>query len=156
MTPGRVIRGRIVRSNAWGGISVDVKNRLVFVGTGSTAFDFFGGDRPGDNLFGNCTIALDAQTGSRRWHFQTLRHDLWDHDLPTYPNLITINRDGKSIDDAVAQVTKTGHVFVFDRLTGKPLFDVVEQTVPASTIPVNQPARLSRAHCSAGFLGSAF
>ena len=110
---------------------------LVFAGLGSAAFDFYGGDRHGDNLFANCTIALDAQTGKRRWHFQTLHHDLWDHDLPVYPNLVTVNRDGKAVD-AVAQVTKTGYVFVFDRETGKPLFDIKEQRVPASDVPGEQ------------------
>ncbi len=110
---------------------------LVFAGLGSAAFDFYGGDRHGDNLFANCTIALDARTGKRVWHFQTLHHDLWDHDLPVYPNLVTVTHDGKTID-AVAQVTKTGYVFLFDRETGKPLFDVEEKPVPASDIPGEQ------------------
>jgi quinoprotein glucose dehydrogenase len=121
-------------ANAWGGFSVDADRGLVFAGLGSAAFDFFGGDRLGDNLFANCTIALDARTGKRVWHFQTLRHDLWDHDLPAYPNLVTVTREGKNVD-AVAQVTKTGYVFLFDRETGKPLFEVREQRVPASDIP---------------------
>ena len=120
-------------ANAWGGLSVDVERGLVFAGLGSAAFDFYGGDRHGDNLFANCTIALDARTGKRVWHFQTLRHDLWDHDLPTYPNLVTITRDGKTID-AVAQVTKTGYVFLFDRVTGKPLFEIKDQPVPGSDL----------------------
>jgi quinoprotein glucose dehydrogenase len=127
-------------ANAWGGISVDVKNNLVFAGTGSAAFDFFGGDRPGDNLFANCTLALDARTGERRWHYQTLRHDLWDHDLPIYPNLITIVRDGRQVD-AVAQPTKTGFVFVFERLTGKPLFDIVDQPVMTDGVPGEIPSK---------------
>ena len=118
-------------ANAWGGVSVDKGRGLVFAGLGSAAFDFFGGDRLGDNLFANCTIALDARTGRRVWHYQTLRHDLWDHDLPVYPNLVTITRGGETID-AVAQVTKTGYVFLFDRVTGKPLFEVLEHPVPAS------------------------
>ncbi|WP_240911038.1 pyrroloquinoline quinone-dependent dehydrogenase [Paludisphaera soli] len=120
-------------ANAWGGLSVDARRGLIFAGTGSAAFDFYGGDRPGDNLFANCTLALDAATGRRAWHFQTLRHDLWDHDLPTYPNLITVEHDGKKLD-AVAQVTKTGYVFLFDRETGKPLFEVRDQPAPASEI----------------------
>ena len=124
-------------ANAWGGFSVDPIRGLVFAGLGSAAFDFFGGDRHGDNLFANCTIALDAKTGKRLWHFQTLRHDLWDHDLPVYPNLVTVTREGKSID-AVAQVTKTGYVFLFNRETGKPLFDVSNQRVPASDVPGEQ------------------
>jgi quinoprotein glucose dehydrogenase len=121
-------------ANAWGGLSVDTDRGLVFAGLGSAAFDFFGGDRRGDNLFANCTIALDANTGKRVWHFQTLRHDLWDHDLPVYPNLVTVKRDGKTID-AAAQVTKTGYVFLFDRATGKPLFEIRDQPVPLSEIP---------------------
>jgi quinoprotein glucose dehydrogenase len=124
-------------ANAWGGLSVDIGRGLVYAGLGSAAFDFYGGDRHGDNLFANCTIALDARTGKRVWHFQTLRHDLWDHDLPVYPNLVAITRDGKSMD-AVAQVTKTGYVFLFDRETGKPLFDVSDQRVPASGVPGEQ------------------
>ena len=124
-------------ANAWGGFSIDTRRGLVFAGLGSAAFDFYGGDRHGDNLFANCTIALDAKTGKRCWHFQTLHHDLWDHDLPVYPNLVTVNRDGKAID-AVAQVTKTGYVFLFDRETGKPLFDIEEQRVPASDVPGEQ------------------
>ena len=121
-------------ANAWGGLSVDRGRGLVFAGLGSAAFDFYGGDRLGDNLFANCTIALDARTGKRVWHFQTLRHDLWDHDLPVYPNLVRVTHDGKPVD-AVAQVTKTGYVFLFDRETGKPLFDIEERRVPASDVP---------------------
>ena len=119
--------------NAWGGFSVDVDRGLVFAGLGSATFDFYGGDRPGQNLFANCTIALDAKTGRRVWHFQTLHHDLWDHDLPVNPNLVTVIRDGKKID-AVAQVTKTGYVFLFDRVTGRPLFPVEEKPVPTSDV----------------------
>ncbi len=126
-------------ANAWGGLSVDADRGMVFAGLGSAAFDFYGGDRPGDNLFANCTIALDARTGKRVWHYQTLRHDLWDHDLPTYPNLVTVNHEGKSID-AVAQVTKTGYVFLFDRATGKPLFEIKDQPVPASNLPGERAA----------------
>lgn len=121
-------------ANAWGGFSVDVNRGLVFAGLGSAAFDFYGGDRRGANLFANCTIALNAKTGARVWHFQTLHHDLWDHDLPVYPNLVTVTHRGRKID-AVAQVTKTGYVFLFDRESGKPLFDVEEKPVPASDVP---------------------
>ncbi len=127
-------------ANAWGGISVDVDRGWVFAGLGSAAADFYGGDRHGDNLFANCTIALDARTGKRIWHFQTLHHDLWDHDLPVYPNLVKVTHHGRSID-AVAQVTKTGYVFLFDRETGKPLFDIEERPVPASDVPGEQAAR---------------
>jgi quinoprotein glucose dehydrogenase len=124
-------------ANAWGGLSVDVDRGLIFAGLGSAAFDFYGGDRHGANLFANCTIALDAKSGKRVWHFQTLRHDLWDHDLPVYPNLVTVTHDGKPID-AVAQVTKTGYVFLFDRQTGKPLFDIKERRAPASDVAGEQ------------------
>ena len=121
-------------ANAWGGLNVDVRRGLVFCGTGSAAFDFYGGDRHGANLFANCTLALDARTGRRRWHFQTLHHDLWDHDLPTPPVLVTVERDGEPVD-AAAQVTKTGLLFLFDRETGTPLFDVEERPAPASDVP---------------------
>jgi quinoprotein glucose dehydrogenase len=121
-------------ANAWGGFSVDVRRGLVFCGLGSAAFDFYGGDRKGQNLFANCTLALDAETGRRRWHFQTLHHDLWDHDVPVYPNLVSVTRDGRRID-ATAQVTKAGYVFLFDRVTGEPLFDIVERPVAASDTP---------------------
>ncbi len=135
-------------ANAWGGLSVDVERGLVFAGLGSAAFDFYGGDRPGDNLFANCTIALDARTGKRVWHFQTLHHDLWDHDLPVYPNLVTVMHDGKPID-AVAQVTKTGYVFLFDRETGKPLFDGRrKRRCPPPTFPANRRRRRSRSRSS--------
>ena len=124
-------------ANAWGGFSVDVERGLVFAGLGSAAFDFYGGDRRGENLFANCTIALDAATGERRWHFQTLRHDLWDHDLPVYPNLVRVTHNGEAID-AVAQVTKTGYVYLFNRDTGAALFEIKEQSVPASDVPGEQ------------------
>ena len=124
-------------ANAWGGLSVDVKREMVFFGTGSAAYDFYGADRKGENLFANCTVALDAKTGKRIWHFQTLRHDLWDHDLPTYPNLVTVTRDGRRVD-AAAQVTKTGYVFLFDRVTGKPLFEIREVAAPPSDVPGEQ------------------
>jgi quinoprotein glucose dehydrogenase len=121
-------------ANAWGGLSVDQERGLVFAGLGSASFDFYGGDRHGENLFANCTIALNAETGERVWHYQTLRHDLWDHDLPVYPNLVTVSHDGREID-AVAQVTKTGFVFLFERETGKPLFEIEEKSVPSSDVP---------------------
>ncbi len=124
-------------ANAWGGLSVDEASGTVFAGLGSAAFDFYGGDRKGENLFANCTVALDAETGERRWHFQTLHHDLWDHDLPVYPNLVTVTRGGEKVE-AVAQVTKTGHLFLFDRQNGNPLFEVRETPVPASDVPGEQ------------------
>jgi quinoprotein glucose dehydrogenase len=126
-------------ANNWGGTSIDEQRGLVFLGTGSASPDFWGGGRKGDNLFANCTICLDARTGRRLWHFQTLRHDLWDHDLPVYPNLVTVKHDGRK-REAVAQVTKTGFVFLFDRLTGEPLFPVEDRPVPASDLPGEQSA----------------
>ena len=120
--------------NAWPPISVDVERGMVFLPLTSPAYDFYGGDRPGDGLFGDSLVTLEAATGKRLWHFQTVHHNLWDYDLPAQPNLVTVTRNGKSVP-AVAQVTKTGFIFVFDRLTGKPLFDVVEKAVPASEVP---------------------
>jgi quinoprotein glucose dehydrogenase len=105
----------------------------VFAPTGSATYDFYGSDRHGDNLFANCLIALDAKTGKRKWHFQFVRHDVWDRDLPAPPTLVTVTHKGKRID-AVAQTTKSGHVWVFDRETGKSLFDFEERSVPASPV----------------------
>ncbi len=124
---------RIGGANSWSGMTVDHKRGLVFCGTGSASFDFYGGNRKGQNLFANCVLALNAATGERKWHFQTTHHDIWDRDLPTTPTLVTLMRDGKKVD-AVAQVTKQGVVFVFDRETGKPLFDVEERPAPASDL----------------------
>lgn len=120
-------------ANCWAGMAVDVGRGIVFVPTGSAAFDFWGGNRLGDNLFANCLLALDAHTGRRLWHFQFVRHDLWDRDPPAPPNLVTLRRDGRQID-AVAQVTKSGHVFVFDRETGEPLFPLEQRPVPGSDL----------------------
>jgi quinoprotein glucose dehydrogenase len=120
--------------NAWGGLTVDAERGIVFAGTGSPAYDWYGGDRKGDNLFANCTLALDARTGKRLWHFQTVRHDLWDYDNPCPPVLVRVRHEGQ-MRDAAAQVTKSGFCFLFDRLTGKRLFDVVDRPVPASDVP---------------------
>jgi len=120
-------------ANVWTGMAVDERRGLLFCPTGSAAFDFWGGNRIGQNLFANCLLALDANTGQRVWHFQFVHHDLWDRDLPAPPNLITVRRNGKKID-AVAQVTKSGHVFVFDRETGGPLFPIAERRVPPSDL----------------------
>jgi quinoprotein glucose dehydrogenase len=103
--------------NAWSGVTLDAARAMVFVGTGSASYDFYGANRIGDDLFANSVIALDARTGKRIWHYQVLRHDLWDRDLPAAPVLVTVTRDDKP-KDAVAQITKTGHVFLFDRETG--------------------------------------
>lgn len=120
-------------ANVWSGFALDEKRGIVFCPTGSAAFDFWGGNRVGDNLFANCLIALDAKTGKRIWHKQFVHHDLWDRDLPAPPTLITLQKDGKSLD-AVAQVTKSGHVFVFNRETGEPVFPIQEIAVPASDL----------------------
>jgi quinoprotein glucose dehydrogenase len=125
--------------NAWGGLTVDAGRGIVFAGLGSAAYDYYGADRKGDNLFANCSVALDARTGKRRWHFQTLRHDIWDFDLPYPPVLVRVRHDGKMVD-AAAQVTKSGFCFLFDRLTGKPLFGVMDRPVPASDVPGEQAA----------------
>lgn len=120
-------------ANCWTGMAVDHERNLVFVPTGSPSFDFWGGDRIGENLFGNCLLALRASTGKRVWHFQMVHHDLWDRDLPAPPNLLTVSHRGKSVP-AVAQVTKSGHVFLFHRETGEPLFPIEEVPVPVSDV----------------------
>lgn len=120
-------------ANSWAGMSVDTTRGIVYIPTGSATPDFYGGDRLGANLFANSLVALDAMTGRRLWHFQTVHHDIWDRDLPTAPNLVTVTRGGSRVD-AAAQITKSGFVFLFDRQTGKPLFDVVERRVPASDL----------------------
>jgi quinoprotein glucose dehydrogenase len=120
-------------ANAWAGLSVDSKLGMVFAATGSASFDFYGANRHGDNLFADCVIALDARTGKRVWHFQGVKHDLWDLDFPAAPGLVTVTRNGKAVD-AVAQVAKTGFVFVLDRKTGAPLFPIEYRKVPASTL----------------------
>jgi quinoprotein glucose dehydrogenase len=121
-------------ANCWAGMALDEKRGVVFVPTGSAAFDFWGGNRIGQNLFADCLLALDASTGKRLWHYQFVRHDLWDRDCPAPPNLLTVQRDGKTVD-AVAQVCKSGRVFVFNRDTGEPLFPIEEQSVPTSDLP---------------------
>ncbi len=120
-------------ANAWAGLSVDPKLGMVFAATGSASFDFYGANRHGDNLFADCVIALDARTGKRVWHFQGVKHDLWDLDFPAAPSLVTVTRNGKSVE-AVAQIAKTGFVFVLDRKTGAPLFPIEYRKVPASTL----------------------
>jgi quinoprotein glucose dehydrogenase len=120
-------------ANAWAGVTIDPALGMVFAATGSAAFDFYGSNRVGDNLFANSVIALHARTGKRVWHFQTVKHDLWDMDLPAPPALVTVRRNGRKVP-AVAQITKTGFVYVFERRTGKPLFPVAYRDVPASTL----------------------
>ncbi|QIP15727.1 PQQ-binding-like beta-propeller repeat protein [Spirosoma aureum] len=121
-------------ANNWSGMAVDRRRGILYVPTGSASYDFYGGNRLGQNLFANCLLALDAKTGKRLWHFQAVHHDVWDRDFPAPPNLITVTQNGRKID-AVAQVTKAGFVYVFDRVTGKPLFPIKEVPVPKSDIP---------------------
>jgi len=116
-------------ANSWAGLSLDPERAIVYVPTGSAAYDFYGGDRLGQNLFANTLLALNARTGERIWHYQFVHHDAWDRDLPAPPNLIRVGGV-----DAVAQITKSGHVFVFDRETGEPLFPIEEQPVEASDL----------------------
>jgi len=120
-------------ANCWAGMAVDRARGIVYIPTGSAAFDFWGGNRLGQNLFANCLLALEARTGRRLWHFQFVHHDLWDRDLPAPPNLLTVRHRGRRVD-AVAQVTKSGHVFVFDRVSGEPLFPIEERPVPPSDL----------------------
>ncbi len=121
-------------ANNWAGMVVDTQRGIVYVPTGSAVPDLYGGDRAGDNLFSDTLLALDAATGKRLWHFQAVHHDLWDRDFPAPPVLFTVNRKGKRVD-AVAQTTKAGYIFLFDRVTGKPLFPIKETPVPASATP---------------------
>ncbi len=116
-------------ANAWSGVTLDRERGMVFAATGSASYDFYGANRAGDDLFANSVLALDARTGERVWHYQALHHDLWDRDFPAPPVLVTVTRSGRSVD-AVAQITKTGHVWVFDRDTGEPLFPVEERDMP--------------------------
>jgi quinoprotein glucose dehydrogenase len=121
-------------TNNWGGMSVDTKRGWVFISTGSPAYDYYGGDRKGMNLFGNCVICLDALTGKRIWHYQVVHHDIWDYDIPCQPALVRMKHGGRTFD-AVVQMTKMGLVYVFDRETGKPVYGVEERAVPKSKIP---------------------
>ena len=120
-------------ANNWAGMSLDRDRGLVFIPLGSAVSDFYGANRVGNDLFANCLLVLKADTGERVWHFQSVRHDIWDRDLPTAPTLVTIQHDGHNVD-AVAQPTKTGFVFVFDRETGAPLFPIEERKVPKSDL----------------------
>ena len=121
-------------ANNWAGMSLDSERGILYVPTGSAVFDFYGGDRVGDDLYANCLLALKAKTGERIWHFQGVHHDIWDRDFPSAPVLLTLQRNGKDVD-AVAQTTKQGFVYVFDRSTGAPLFPVEDRKYPASTVP---------------------
>jgi quinoprotein glucose dehydrogenase len=118
----------------WSELTIDEARAIVYVPFGTGRFDFYGGDRPGNNLYANSLVALDARTGKRLWHFQTVHHDVWDYDLPTAPRLLTIRRNGRTLD-VVAQPTKQGFVFVFDRVTGQPVWPIEERAVPQSDVP---------------------
>lgn len=120
-------------ANCWAGMAVDEERGIVFAPTGSAAFDFWGGDRLGSNLYANCLLALDAATGRLKWHFQAVHHDLWDRDFPAPPTLVTLEREGRRVD-AVAQTTKSGHVYVFERESGRALFPIEERPVPRSEL----------------------
>lgn len=121
-------------ANNWAGMALDAEHGIVYAPTGSAVMDFYGGDRVGDNLFANTLLALDASTGKRLWHFQGVHHDIWDRDFPSPPALFTLHRDGQSIP-ALAQTTKQGYIYVFNRLTGQPLFPIHEHPFPPSTVP---------------------
>ena len=121
-------------ANNWPGMALDAVHGIVYAPTGSAVFDFYGGDRVGDDLYANTILALDANTGKRLWHFQGVHHDIWDRDFPSEPALFTLKRDGKTID-ALAQTTKQGYLYLFDRISGKPLFPIRELPYPTSTVP---------------------
>jgi quinoprotein glucose dehydrogenase len=121
----------------WSESTVDAERGIVYIPTGTARYDFYGGNRHGANLFGNSIVALNARTGERLWHFQTIHHDLWDYDIPQNPKLLTINVNGIEID-AVAQATKQGFLFVFDRVTGEPVWPIEERPVPQSDVPGEQ------------------
>jgi quinoprotein glucose dehydrogenase len=121
-------------ANNWAGMAVDRNRGIVYVPTGSAASDFYGADRIGDNLFANTLLALNAETGARVWHFQAVKHDIWDRDFPSPPSLVTVKHDGKTVD-AVAQTTKQGWVYLFDRTNGKPLFPIEYRQYPPSAVP---------------------
>lgn len=128
---GETARGA---ANVWGGMSVDVERGIFYVPLGSASYDFYGIDRPGQNLFANSIVALDARTGERIWHFQTVHHDLWDYDLTSTPVLLTVDHEGERVD-IVALATKMGMLFVFNRETGEPLWPIEERPVPSSEMP---------------------
>ena len=130
---GGATRGRAAATTG-ASSTVDEQRGIAFINFGSPRFDFYGGDRKGDNLFGNSLVAIDARTGRRLWHYQLMHHDLWDYDLPQAPKLLTIRQNGRNID-VVAQATKHGFLFVFDRETGTPIWPIEERKVPQSDVP---------------------
>ena len=132
-------RERIGGANCWAGMAIDREKGIIYAPTGSAAYDFFGGNRKGNNLYANCLLALNAATGQLLWHFQFVHHDIWDRDPPAPPNLVKVIRNGVKTD-AVAQLTKQGYVFVFDRVTGKPLFEIVEKKTRTDAIAGEFPS----------------
>ncbi len=129
---------RLGGANNWAGMALDEKRGIVYIPLGSIGGDFYGGNRKGANLYANSLVALDAATGKYIWHYQVVHHDLWDRDLPANPNLVTITHNGKTID-AVAQITKHGYIFMFDRANGKPIFPIEEKPVPQNALPGEHP-----------------
>lgn len=129
---------KIGAANSWGGMSLDEKRGVVYFGTGSPSSDFYGGDREGMNLFSNCIVALDAETGELKWYFQGIHHDLWDRDFPCPPNLTTITQNGEKID-VVVQAGKDGMVYILDRDTGESIFPFEERPVPTDGLPGEHP-----------------
>lgn len=127
-------------TNVWAPMSLDADRGLLYLPVSSPTNDWYGGDRPGDNLYSSALVCLDAATGRLRWYFQTVRHGVWDYDLPAAPNLITISPDDRDPVDAVAVVGKTGFTYVFDRVTGEPVWPIVDRAVPASTVPGERTA----------------
>jgi glucose dehydrogenase len=121
-------------ANNWAEMSVDQKRAIVYIPTASPKYNFYGANRPGKNLFADCLLALDARTGKRLWHFQMVHHDIWDYDNATAPKLLTVRHNGKPVD-IVAQAGKTGFLYVFDRVSGKPLWPIEERPVPQSDMP---------------------
>ena len=130
-------------ANAWSGLDLDERRGLVFAATGSAAYDFYGGNRHGDNLFANTILCLRAATGERVWHFQAVKHDVWDRDFPAPPTLVTLTRDGRT-QDVVAQIGKNGHTYVLDRETGAPVFPMQEVAAPGSDVAGEKLATTQR------------
>jgi quinoprotein glucose dehydrogenase len=126
--------------NVWGFMTVDVERGIVYMPFGAPSVDQYGGDRPGDNLFGSSIVAADANTGKYLWHFQVVRHDIWDYDLAAAPALIDVTRDGRTIP-AVAVINKPGLLFLLDRVTGEPIYGVEDREVPGSEVPLERPSK---------------
>ena len=121
-------------ANVWGEISIDQKRGIAYFPTSSAKYEFFGGDRPGANLYTDCLLAINARTGKLIWYYQMIHHDIWDWDNVSAPQLLTVKHNGKDVD-IVAEAGKTGFLYVFDRVTGKPLWPIVETPVPQTDLP---------------------